>query len=98
MADSLPTPETPRPDRHMAFARLTTKVLADELKLPKDAQIFAVYQSPEMIVGGTFLIYIEHPDLPTVPEGDTPREIYWSIITEVFEPCGHKESRFEVWG
>ena len=59
--------------RHMARMTITGEALVKELGMPEGSSIY--YIIPHDSLPDVFVIYVEHPDLPAVPEGGYPSTI-----------------------
>lgn len=72
---------------------MTLELLSSLLNLPQDTIIRGVNMSMEqMLDTRTFTVYVEHPDLPEIPEASIP-----SIVSPSWEMVDGK-AVFVDWG
>ena len=65
--------------RHMAKFKLTAELLRKALNMPDGTEIYNIVRAE--MWPDTFVFFVEHPELPEIPEGGQPYEIT-PVLTE----------------
>lgn len=82
---------------HVAYMDVGIEWLRVQMNLPPDARIVGVEQRFGDRVAGLVRIYVEHPNLPEVPEATPPPEML-PVFHNARLECGHYDIELEAWG